>query len=60
MSVDTREGEEIGRNVWISTLTARCEEKQIGFDDRYINPIGFTVTHYTLMKKEVGMKKNRP
>ncbi len=52
VSIDTRDGEEIGRNVWVSTLTATCEEKSMGFDDRYINPIGFTVSHYTLMKKE--------
>ncbi len=52
MSIDMRDGQEIGRNVWVSTLTATCEERQVGFDDRYVNPIGFTVSHYTLIKKD--------
>lgn len=52
-SVDYRDGQEIDRKNWITTLAIKLEEKEVCFEDQYINPIGFTVISYAVAKKEL-------
>ena len=33
---------------WLSTITADCVERMVNLEDQYLNPIGFSVTHYTV------------
>jgi len=40
------------RSLWISTITAECQERAVNLEDQYINPIGFTVIHYTVASKQ--------
>ena len=51
-SIDYREGQEVDRQKWVSTLSVCFEEREVKYEDQYINPLGFTVIHYALAKKE--------
>jgi len=48
---DNKSGHET-RGYWVSTLTADCEERAVTLEDQYVNPIGFTVKHYTVANKQ--------
>ncbi len=48
---DTQTGSET-RGYWVSTITAECIEKNLNYEDQFINPIGFTVLHYTVANKQ--------
>ncbi len=51
ISRDRHKGQIIGQGHWVSTLTVSLEPHEVSIEDQYINPIGFTVTHYTLAQK---------
>ena len=51
-SIDYREGQEVDRQKWVSTLSVCFEEREVKYEDQYINPLGFKVIHYALAKKE--------
>ena len=51
-SIDYRQGQEVDRKQWISTLSVRFEQREVRYEDQYINPLGFTVIHYAIAKKE--------
>ncbi|AIL13627.1 hypothetical protein IM40_11215 (plasmid) [Candidatus Paracaedimonas acanthamoebae] len=51
ISRDRHKGQVIGQGHWVSTLTVSLEPQAVSIEDQYINPIGFTVTHYTLAQK---------
>lgn len=51
ISRDRHQGNVIGQGHWVSTLTVSLEPHEVSLEDQYINPIGFTVTHYTLAQK---------
>lgn len=38
---------------YTSTLIAHSREIKVDYEDQYVNPIGFTVTHYQVVKKNV-------
>jgi type IV secretory pathway component VirB8 len=48
---DAQTNELLARQVWISTLTASCIEQETVFKDQYLNPVGFTVSHYRVAAK---------
>lgn len=48
---DTHTNELLARKVWVSTMTASCIEQEAVFKDQYLNPIGFTVSHYRVAAK---------
>lgn len=48
---DPKTGAEV-RALWVSTITAETQKRVVNFDDQYINPIGFTVMHYTVASKQ--------
>ena len=50
-SIDKKDTQEIGRARWVSTLTISLSKQEISYEDQYLNPIGFEVTHYTVSKK---------
>lgn len=58
ISRDRHKGQVIGQGHWVSTLTVSLEPHEVSFEDQYINPIGFTVTHYTLAQKGSSDVKN--
>lgn len=58
ISRDRHKGQVIGQGHWISTLTVSLEPHEVSLEDQYINPIGFTVTHYTLAQKGSSDVKN--
>lgn len=49
----TRSGEEISRRVFVATLSFELQEQVVRFEDRYQNPIGFTVVDYGYHEKAV-------
>lgn len=51
-SIDRRHGEEVKRQDWITTLAITFEPQNVKVEDRYMNPLGLTVMHYTVSKKE--------
>ena len=51
ISHDRHKGQIIGQGHWVSTLTVSLEPQEVSIENQYINPIGFTVTHYTLAQK---------
>lgn len=51
-SLDTQEGQEGERKEWVTTLAITLDPREVRFEDKYINPIGFTVIHYAVAKKE--------
>jgi type IV secretion system protein VirB8 len=53
LDVDVKTREETRAN-WISTLTVDIREKRMSIDDRFVNPIGFTVIHYQVGKREIS------
>jgi len=54
VSVDSRQGQEVSRQNWITTIAVKFEEKEVRYEDQYINPLGLTVTHYTIAKKDIS------
>lgn len=53
-SRDHIEGKELAKKNWISTLNISYEAQRIKFEDRYMNPLGFTVSAYGVSEKEDG------
>jgi type IV secretion system protein VirB8 len=51
VSEDRHQGQVVGTAHWLSTLTVSLEERSFDYEDQYINPIGFTVSHYTVARK---------
>jgi type IV secretory pathway component VirB8 len=51
-SVDHRLSQEIERRVWVSSLSVQFESREVRYEDRYMNPVGYTVVGYTVAKKE--------
>ncbi len=51
-SVQILSSSSIGREYWITTMTVSLEERSFEYADQYINPIGFTVKHYTVARKD--------
>ncbi len=51
VSEDWHKGQMIGREQWLTTMTVSLEERAFEYEDQYINPIGFTVNHYTVARK---------
>ncbi len=41
------------RGHWVSTLTVNIEERSVSAEDQYVNPIGFTVVHYSVSHKQM-------
>lgn len=52
VSIDTRQGQEVKRQSWVTTLVVTYESQNVRVEDQYINPLGLKVTHYTISKKE--------
>ena len=52
LDMDLKTREETRAN-WVSTLTVEIREHKIHLEDRFINPIGFTVVHYQVGKREL-------
>ena len=50
-SEDFQDGQSLGVKTWQSTLTVSLESRSMREVDQYINPTGFTVTHYTVGRK---------
>jgi len=51
-SIDYLHNQEIERKQWITTLSVKFEARDVKYEDQYINPLGLTVTHYAISKKE--------
>ncbi len=51
VSEDYHGGTLIGQERWLTTLTVCLEERTFNHEDQFINPIGFTVTSYTVARK---------
>lgn len=51
-TVDSRLSQEIERRRWVASLAVAFEPKSVRYEDRYLNPVGFTVTGYSVAKKE--------
>ena len=51
-SIDTKHGDEIKKQKWISTLAVSFEPQNVRVKDQYINPLGLKIIHYTVSKKE--------
>jgi len=51
-AVDARLSQEIERRVWVSSLSVAFQQREVRYEDRYMNPVGFTVTGYSVAKKE--------
>ena len=50
---DIQNGKVIGNKVWVSNLTIELLPKTFALGDELDNAIGFTVTEYTVNKKEI-------
>lgn len=50
-TVDSRLSKEIERRVWVVSLAVEFQPGEVKYEDRYMNPIGFTVTGYSVAKK---------
>ena len=48
---DYQEGGEIYKKNWISTLSISYDPQHVKFEDRYMNPLGFTVRDYGVSEK---------
>lgn len=53
-TIDTRVTEELDRQSWVASLIVEFLPQQVTFEDRYINPIGFQVTGYTVARADSG------
>jgi type IV secretion system protein VirB8 len=51
-SIDYLHNQEVERKQWITTLTVKFEARDVKYEDQYMNPLGLTVTNYTISKKE--------
>ena len=52
VSIDTRQGQQVKRQSWVTTLVVTYESQNVRVEDQYINPLGLKVIHYTISKKE--------
>jgi len=53
-SITTHQGQERERQRWVSTLEVELKPNALKAEDQFINPIGFTVTKYSVSKREEG------
>ena len=51
-AVDYRQGQEIDRRRWVSTMSVQFKPQLVRAENRLINPIGFTVVGYSVGRKE--------
>ena len=51
LAEDYHHGQRLSQTRWLSTLTVSLEERAFDYNDQFINPLGFTVTHYTVAPK---------
>lgn len=42
---------EVARLYWTASLTVEWLPQMVSFDDRYVNPLGFTVTNYSVAQR---------
>lgn len=49
---DTHTNHEIGKQLWQATLMINFLPKQIMYDERFMNPLGFTVIKYSVTRKK--------
>lgn len=53
-SKDYQEGGEVYKRNWVSTLSIAYNSQKVRFEDRHLNPLGFTVIAYGVSEKEGG------
>ena len=51
-AIHLHNGVEIERNRWVSTLFVEMRENTLKSEDKFLNPIGFTVIGYAVSKRE--------
>lgn len=51
-AIDYRQGQEIERRTWVSTMSVKFHETAVRAENRFMNPIGFTVAGYSVGRKE--------
>ena len=51
-AIDYRQGQEIERRTWVSTMSVKYLEQAVRAEQRFMNPIGFTVVGYSVGRKE--------
>ena len=51
-SIDSRGPEIVKRQQWVTTIAISFDPKSVVVEDKYMNPLGLTVIHYTVAKKE--------
>ena len=51
-AIHLHNGIEIERNCWVSTLFVEMRENTLKSEDKFLNPIGFTVIGYAVSKRE--------
>ena len=51
-SIDSRNGQEVDRGKWVTTIAINFDSQEVKYEDQYINPLGLTVIHYAIAKKE--------
>lgn len=51
-AIDYRQGQESDRRRWVSTMSVQFRPLLVRMENRFINPIGFTVVGYSVARKE--------
>lgn len=51
-TVDARLSQEIERRVWVASIAVEFQPREVRYEDRYMNPIGYTVVGYSVARKE--------
>ncbi len=51
-TVDARLSQEIERRVWVASIAVEFQAREVRYEDRYMNPVGYTVVGYSVAKKE--------
>lgn len=51
VDLDSKEGTQ-SKAQWVSTLTLEFQEREVKLEDQFINPIGLSVTHYSVDNKQ--------
>lgn len=49
--IDYRAGQEEGRSQWVATMTIGFLPREVKYDQRYMNPVGFTVLAYGIQER---------
>jgi type IV secretory pathway component VirB8 len=51
-TVDTQNGNQVAENAWVASLTVHYVPTQVVWEDRYMNPLGFVVTGYSVTARQ--------